>query len=746
MGLFSSKYVTQVGTSISRVIEDDTIPQSAKTGSIKAIFNDGNLPDYVMEELVNSIGVRAERMYAYAEDNYVHGLPSGEVFSSTQGRQQVEAVIEAFEGQQVLIEYSRFGPPNTLHIGWMTLVQQYGYNQATNELAVLSAQKGFPVYLKDMQVVVPASQADSFEVGSLEQWGTAASAGYTPERLASTGFLSSLTGPSPVLKSTTAAQVQLLVAYVWEKQTPVLPATVPPRFTASIEEETLTIVPSGFDDEADYFHAKYTFNNQTKYWMYRYGAGTYPTLDSVFVNGPAVSGSYFPFAYFRYNKQSVISNKTTPAYLTSKKLVKFLGIDYDAMAEAIDENPDIADVEQAMLVMAVPAVSTNAVEARYLFEYFDTLHDAMGGGTWSGLTSIASQFSGDAPAKHTIVIQDAQFKMALTNDGIHKKIAAGSIGSVGTHNNSFVSENVVTEFVDPDTGVITTSTTPIKSHVYRRQISTGLYEEITVRNLKMTYFVFENYTTVGDENDDILLIPIDRTVSQNFSIGDREILYSRSLHFVFNSRVVTKVKWYQTGVFKALLFIVAVGMAIYDGGATFGAYLGLTGTAAIVATVVIQLIVGQLLTAAFKLFVKAFGAEVAQAIAVIALLYGGYRVFMNGGSLQGTWASELLQLSSGLQSAALQDKFSDLLEQQDQFNLFVEEQEELLESAQKLLETSNTLSPFVIFGEKPEDFYNRTIHYGNIGTLGITAISSYVDIALTLPTLNDTVGEEIYAA
>ena len=740
MGIFRSKFVTQVGTSVSRVIKDDTIPQSVKTGSIKSILNDGNLPDYVMEELVNSIGVRAERMYAYAENNYVHGLPSGEIYASTQGRQEVETVIEAViersEGQQVLIEYSRFGPPNTLHIGWMTLVQQYGYNQVTNELAVLSAQKGFPVYLDDMQVVVPASQVDTFEPGSLDQWGTTASAGYTPERLASTGFLSSLTGPSPILKSTTATQMQLLVSYVWKTAAVLNP----------IQTESITIVPSGYDDEADYFHAKYTFNNQTKYWMYRYGAGDYPTLDGVFVNGPTVSGEYFPFAYFRYNKQSVILNKTTQAYRTSKKMVKFLGIDYDTMAEAIDGNPDIADVEQAMMVMAVPAVSTNPIEARYLFEYFNTLHSAMDGGTWSQLTNINSNLSGNPSTKHAIIIQDAQFKMSLTNDGIHKRIVAGSIGNVGTHNNSYESSGFETVFIDPETGNSSITTTPIKTHVYRRQIAVGLYEEISVSNLKMTYFVFENYTTVGDENDSILLIPIDRSISKNYSIGDREILYSRSLHFVFNSRVVTKVKWYQTGVFRALLFIVAVVMAIYDGGATLGAYLGLSGTAAIVATIVIQLIVGQVFAVAFKFFVKAFGVEVAQAIAIIALLYGGYRLLQNGGSLQGTWASQLLQLSSGLQSASLQDKFSDLLAQQDQFNLFVEEQEELLENTQKLLETSNLLAPYTIFGEKPEDFYNRTIHYGNIGTLGITAISSYVDIALTLPTLNDTVGEEIYAA
>lgn len=744
MGIFSSKRVTQVGTSISRVIEDGTIPQSVKTGTIKSVLNDGNMADYVMEELVASIGVRTERMYAYAQDNYVHGLPSGEVFSSTQGRQQVEAVIEAMEGQQVLIEYSRFGPPNTLHIGWMRLVEQYGYNQSTNELVALSVQKGFPVYLKDMVVVVPSSLADTFEVGSLDQWGTAASAGYTPERLTSIGNLVGLAGPSPILKSSTAAQLQLSVSYVWEKQTAVVPATVPPSFTKELMEESLVIVPSGFDDEADYFHAKYSFNGQTKYWMYRYGAGTYPTLDAVFVNGPVVSGEYFPFAYFRYNKQSVISNKTTQAYLTSKKMVKYLGMDYDIMANAIDENPDIADVEQAMLVMAVPAVSTNAIEARYLFEYFDTLHASMGGTSWSGITNIDALFSNDSPAKHTIVIKDSQFKMALSNDGIHKKITAGSIGKIGTHNNSFVTEMVETSFVDLETGGTSVTSTPIKTHVYRKQIAVGLYEELTVRNLKMTYFVFGNYTTVGDETDDILLIPIDRTISQNYSIGDREVLYARSLHFVFNSRVVTKVKWYQTGLFKALLIIISIALAIYDGGATLGAVLGLTGTAAVVATIIIQLIVGKVLAVAFKFFVKVFGADVATALAILAVVYGGYQIIQAGSVSGAPWASELLQVANGLQQAIIQDKFTDLLNEAEAFSLFAEEETKLLDKANELLENSTLLSPFVIFGEKPEDFYNRTVHSGNIGILGINAVSSYVDIALTLPTLNDTLGEPIY--
>lgn len=748
MGIFSSKYVTQVGTVVSRLIDNESLPESVKTGSLKALFNEGNLPDYVMEELVSSIGVRAERMYTYAESNYEHGMPSGEIYSSTQGRQQVEAVIEALEGQQVLIEYSHFGPPNTLHIGWLKLVNQYGYNQATNELTALSAQKGTPVYLKDMVVVVPDSLVDAFEVGSLDQWGTAASAGYTPERLASVGGMVNLAGPSPIYRSSTAAQVHLLVKYVWQATADDQPVSATNPLI--VKEDSMMVLPSGYDDAADYFHAKYTVNGQTKYWMYQNDSGGYPVLDEVFVDSPVVSGEYFPFTYFRYNKESVISDKTTPAYLTSKKMVKYLGIDYDLIAETIDDNPDITDVEQAMLVMGVPAVSTNPIECRYLFEYFDELFYSMEGTSLPALSSIQASLNLDVPAKNTIVIQDELFKMALSNDGIHKRIVAGSIGEVGTHASSYVVAQVETSFVDLESGGTVTTITPVKTHTYQKQIAVGLYEEIKVQNLKMTYFIFEEYTTTGDETDDILLIPIDRTISSRYSINDREILYSRSLHFVFNSRVITKIKWYQTGVFAALMVIVAIVITIYtygaDGGSLIASALGLSGTAGLIATIIVNLAIGQIFAAGFKLFVKVFGPELATAAAIILIVYGSYQILQAGGVAGAPWAQALLELSTGLQKAAMAEKFNDLLGETESFRLYAEEQNELLETAKALLENSTALSPFVIFGEKPEDFYNRTVHSGNIGTLGITAISSYVDIALTLPKLNDTLGEELNAS
>jgi hypothetical protein len=729
MGLFSTEYKTYVGTTVTRLVEDEMVPQAVRAGAIKALFQDGNVPDYVMEELVASVGVRAERMYRYAEANYTHGLPSGDVYTSDQGRQEVEDTIEQIEGQQVLLKYAHYGPPNTLHMGWMKLIAEHGYNPATNELAVLSASKGKTVYLKDMVVVVPQAEFSTLAPAVLELWGTAANGGYTPERLQG-ATLADLSKPTPVRTSATATERHLVVTYIWQ-------ASV----GNGLQEETFTIPVNEYDGVAGYFHAKYVVNGQTKYWAYKDNSGTYPVLDQVNVESPAVSGSYFPFTYFRFGKQPANTDTTSQAYLTSKRMMKYLGMDYDEVADSINENPDIGDVEQAMLTFAVPATSTNPIECRYLFDYFNNLHYTMEGDINPVLSGLFGKLRKQSVKANAIVIQDSRFKMTLSNNGISKQIVSGSIGEVGTYTSSYNEVVSLEAFVDQDTGVATYLPVRYKKHHYRRQIAPGLYEDITVNDLTMTYYVYGNYTTTGDETDAILLIPIDRSITQQYSIAEKEELYSRSLHFVFNSRVVQKIRWYQQGIFKVIMFVIAVVITIYNPPAGLAA-MQLTGAALVIAAIVINIVVGIILQAAFRLFVKVFGADVAQAIAIIAIIYGGYQA-IQAGSLQGTWATELLQLSNGLNAAALESRIDDLLDEQKQFNLYAEKQEDLLEAANKLLETQHVLEPITIYGEKPEDFYNRTVHFGNIGTLGITAISSYVDIALTLPKINDTLGEEL---
>jgi hypothetical protein len=766
LGLFDSEYKTTVATQVQRVVQDAGIPDSIKTATIKALFQEGNLPDYQIEELVGGLGSKAERMYRWAEDHYAYGLPSGEVYSATQGRHDVETVLELIEGQQISIDYSHFGVANLLHVAWMKLSADYGYDYASNEIVGLTAQHGGnKVYLKDMQVIVPSNLIDSISSSVTAAWGTAANAGYTPKRPLNVDDLRELTTASPMVASPTA-------------NTPYVKVTAVYMVGLNEVEQHFNLGMTEFDANDGFFQVKYRVGNQTKFWMYKHGAGTWSQLDNVYIESSAVSGSYFPMTYFRLNKAPL--SQSSSAYTTSKKMLKKLGMDYDMMSDAINSNPNIGDVEQAILTFAVPSVSTDQTECRYLFDYFDTQHEAYGGNSspemgilmamvFQDIEMVASIFSGGGGGwfgnfgslfhnlftRNTTVIQDGAFKMTLHNNGIYKRVRAGSIGAIDHYSSDFadvpISQKVTNE-VTNEYGVTTYSesfvTVPLRVHVYRHQISANLYEEVMVAGLKMTYYIWNGYNTTADDTDDILLIPLDRTITENYSLQVREVLYARALHLVFNARATQEIKWYQQSWFQVVLIVVAVVLTVLDAGSDGGSWIAsalqLTGTEAIIATVIFNLVVGMyVLPQIFKLFVKVFGVELATLIAIVAIVYGGYELFQNG--VKGApFAGDMLMLSTGLSKAIMEVKFSDLLDEAKMLQTYEEEKSKELETADELLGKESRLDPFVIFGEKPDDYFNRTVHYGNIGTLGITAISSYVDVALTLPKIQDTLGEKIY--
>jgi len=75
----------------------------------------------------------------------------------------------------------------------------------------------------------------------------------------------------------------------------------------------------------------------------------------------------------------------------------------------------------------------------------------------------------------------------------------------------------------------------------------------------------------------------------------------------------------------------------------------------------------------------------------------------------------------------------------ESFDTYAKEQFKLIENAQDLLEGNNLLSPFSLFGESPDAYYERTVHAGNVGIYSIDAVTNYCDIALTLPTIDESV-------
>lgn len=772
-GLFESETIVSVSTSVSRVIEDRLVPNSIKTGTIKGLLtgNGDQLVENIMEDVISSIGAKGERLYRYGKNGYPYGAPTSRVYKSSSTDAIAKAVIQTKVGYEPTMEYVKYGTLNRQHYGWQALCDSYGYNPRTNELTTLSTTKGFPVYLEDMQVVVPQEKLATLSGTAFEQWGVAASSGYTPLR--PYGIASQK--QTPIGVDTLATQDYLKVSIIWKEG-------------ATIKRDTFNISMPVAEETAEYVLAKYTYqaeayrtyapdprgvmypqietihyNYFTEYFTYKIKSGTYPDLDNLFTSEFDDLGSFFPFGYLRLNKQPTSTDKNSTEYKALTKMMGYLNLNYAQINAAVNANPQINDVDSALLMMMVPAVSADHMENRYLFDFFKGLYVQTGSiaipeapeEPYSGQNLKLFKLTNKdkmAEARISLVIKDARFSTSLGMTGIYRRIVSGVLGKVGTYSSGKVIETTVHNGIaygEPDsegkpTETPVTWTTEEPYHYYCKQITEYLYEEIKVGSLRMTYQVDGSHATTNQ------MVPLDHAITEHYSMPDREHLYARSLHYVFNARKETTLKWYQQDWFGTLLIIIAVVWTIFslgsDGGSGLAAAIA-AGTATlemIVIAIIVTAIEAIIIKMVAKLFVKLLGAEFALLVAVVAAAYGMYASYGTAGGVSGApWAQDLLSVSSSMiseVSAGYQKDMELLKKDEDEFNLFAKTKMDELEKVREEMEGSHLLSPFILFGESPTNYFNRTVHVGNIGVQGIEAISNYCTVALTLPTFEQTFG------
>lgn len=743
MGLFSSKKKTTVHTSVMRVVDDDHMPQTLKSSLLRGILGTtGSVAEHLVDGMLNSAAIKVDRMYQFAKKSSPYGLPHGSLITDIQGKEIVSRFIANAVSSPIVVDYYHFAPINNMHIGWSKLVSDYGYVAGTNELTVLSAQKGVPVYLQDMVSYYCNETVAEAEPGTLDSFGRPATAGYTPERTAQIRF-----GLDQFLQVTD---------YQYDPSSDIdyVKAQYVYWVGAVKHSEALYLSLAGYDYEGDYYQVQYRRQGdlgRTQYFTYRNESGVYPELDKIYRINYAGLGSYFPWTYCRFDKQNLGREALheTPAFKNTVKMCDLLDLDYQSLCDNVDKNPDIDDIEQAMLMFGVPASAETQVEKRYLFEYFSALHTADNAAPQTipdmekGLTAYSFKDG------RSILIQDNLFKVTLGYSGLLKRRVAGRIGILG--------------FCESGLGTTAPSgPIPIAAgyQFYRCQTSSVFYEEIQVVQPRMTYHIYGQYTYSAGLGSEELLLPLDRAITDLISLNQREELFMRSLHMVFNSRVVTKTKWYQTGAFKIVMVVLAVVIAIVSGGA--GSFLAALATAAaagvsaLAVTVVTMILQSVLATYAFSLIAKELGPEYAMILAIGAAIYGGMTAYEAGSFGASTTAQTMLKASTGLVKASSEEYVAQLRTEYDsdlsEFSLFVDESNKELKEMKKLLDVGELINPFefigevplMSLGEDPSTYFMRTVHAGNIGTAGIDAITSYVDSALKLPDMNQTIGELTY--
>ena len=776
MGLFSSKKKTITNTSVSRMVSDeDFIPSnkmavldytmSQNSASIR--LSSESLSDYLIRATTNNIVARARKTRKYAErPSYAFGLPQSSMVreEGVDVKEAVTDVLTSIYHDGVIVKDAYFGPMNNFYFLRPLLQQKYGYNYDTNELVDESARIGFPCYMESAQIIYSQYSTDALiDPDTLMQYGESAEAGYTPFRAAnpkathvpwvSNGTLDhDIARVTVVYKDASNAKRTYTIElnYLEYEASSKPPSTgLDDSDINNIEPDADTPTVTPTLDGAEYYQANYEYTiNGVIYkdtFIYLLGSGLNTKLENLFTYGDPF-GEHVPRIYARLEGKKLNAEELedTPEYKSMVNICKNFGLNWKNWVDEIHKSVgSVSKVRQIYMTYSLPANTTDPLIQDYLFSYFETLYGKLPNVPAKTNYGDLNREYLQAGTKNgqSYEIRDNKYVQRIRFDALGYLDIAGSIGPVGT-TQSGRSERVIN--LGRVSGLsIFKSASKVGIHYYRKQLTATTYREYLVYGLAIDEMIQGGHRTTAAGNDEELLLPIDLSIDTGFSMRQLEELYTKSMYIVLNTLEVVKTKWYQTGVFKAIMMVVAVLVSYFFPPAGVAAWTWAAALYAVVQTVVI----GLLIQAAVKLLVK-LGVDVGAAaaiIAVVAAFYGGYLAVSKTTGIAGITAPQVLQIASqsfnmSSQGFALQTQeaikdFNSVMADLSKEEADLQRQAKELGLGQQgpLLMFEPPLSIGVRMGESPDDYLERSIHVSNPGTAVYSLIEMNVEMGVQLP-------------
>lgn len=750
------------------MIEDKDIPDPRKMAILEYTHNndirnslDGyGLSDYFATYNHNAIGNKLKRATNWGENNYTYGVPKANLI--VEGSVNLPRVMVNFLantlGINATVRYAVLRPTNNGHMTYQILTNQYGYDMSENTFNY----SGRTVYLKDVEIVYCADTIDNIiDPDTLNPLGYSPASGKTPFRLEDRSRVW-----TEWRRDASASKDYAVITYCYsvpgEKE-----SDPSKEVTGTFTLDFLAYEYSGVqnkpevgegadvspitDDasiERDYVMVGYTTTaGKLGTFTYEHGSGNHPVLDRMYDSEDVIN--YFaPNIYFRLmgNDLTEDVHKNTDEYKSSIKLCKRLGLNWLAVADELNKNIEsMKDVSQMFITTCIPANTESTRGREYLYAYFDNLYRLMPNSVptteYSDLRkNFLTQY---AKGGMTIDIKDRVYTSRISFKSIGYTDVIGSIGEVGTVTGGLDTLEVRKRV---NGSVFPREIIDLDFHSYRKQISPTVYREIIIYGLTSTQVVKGGHSTTASGDDENLMIPLDQQVLRGMGI-DKNKLISESLHIVFNTLKVVKKKWYESGIFKAIMFVVAVFISLWTGGAGITLY---TVLYAVVQTIV----VGAILNLAIKFMVNKLGINVGTAfavVAVIALLAGGYSSISKT-SVAGLTSQQLVAIANQSFNISNNGYQIEMVNLQQEFIKSGELHMEKMEELQKEIEATGItkaissplylMSPLVtqssfVVGETPANFFTRTLSCdANLATLSM--IDNYVDLSVQLPTFIGT--------
>ncbi len=733
---FSNEYVTQVGTSISRVVDDKLLPDISKSAPVSALFSGADMAGTIMDAILNSFAIKVERSMRYARDDYYLGLPGTTFTNDVVGLTEVKQQLEINTGNPVTTFYSVYGFMNLHHLADEILENLYDYDIDTNEVLGLAAVKGSPVFVET--VITESSSILNGQAVNIPS--------LIKHNLRPTPWINPQAGQPDKLEYDPILRViKIDVHIAWDNgnQQEIIPLDITNYYTTSSAYQT-RYTSAGINDHFTY----------TRLFIPVPGHVSYPLIDNAIL-GFTAERTFLPVVFLRQDFQDVTTVKTTTQYQTTNSLMNKYGLDFDGIVESIHaiDADDLATVDQSVMMFGIPIDTTNELGIRYLYEFWNWVY------LQEELNNGVGDISNDdaaidfTPVSNPIWFEDDSFGFRLNHGRLAQWDAIEVRGEVGDTFSEIIQRTVtVTPAVS---GQASNYDTEITLYKFSKQINATTVREYRIGNMELLWKVNDEVYNInlGTESS-LIVIPINLFIAkQYFSLIERDHLYSLALQIVSSSLIRTKLEWYETSFFQGVLAAIGIAIIIFSFGkgtpVVVAAYAKLTlAYGLIVGTIVFALglyVFNFGVGAVFSLVAEELGAEAAAILSILALAVAAYG-YQNNMS----FAPNLLGLGTNLINASA-DQF--VIEankyriESEEFELFTQEKYDELEKLSKELEGDFNIDPLelvglvplTIPGESPDNFYHRTTHLGNIGTMSLDFPRNYVEQRLALPSFNESV-------
>lgn len=665
-----------VSSYASPINSQDGKPASSNIVASLCFRHEDRINTELLKAILDGTGAKLHLIYNYGRDKYTYGLPSGYAVEVKEiDEVELTNIIEAEVGHSVVIEYVELSSPESNLFSEAYATEHWGYIDG------------------------PARTLTNSPFGS---------------SLDTLGLDSELNGNNSITHSIIHRK----------EETPDIEEVF---YITTSKEETYN--PSYKDR---FYQVKYRNSSidagNIEYWFYNIATRTISTLDGDITE---LTSPFLPVVPLREKNKNLgikldIGKEDefgivdveyardkdgrkiypdTELYKTSKKLLKLSGLDMDVVTKNVHSNPDIDDIDNVYIIYGINVNTKTKHGKFYLYQFFSNLAEIM-------------------PKSGYIDISDASYAIGIEYSSCTEKTVFGELAveTKLTHNGNTL--------------------------IIQRKVDDETYKEVKITSLKHINYVYKGKTVKTDledalEDDDNynFIIPLQYELAKkDRSLFGRQDLINESLQMVCNSYKVIKTSIWDT-ILSIILVVITIVLAVY-GAAQFGFALiaavqqGI-GAVLILAAQTIALSVG--ITYVGKLLSEVLPPEWALAITVVLSVYT-----VASGMFYPNQSTSMMQLVSGFNMAVSKVPGYQQEAIAEEYKNLEAEFEELNDELQELQDEldSNTFMDFYeitsremisIVGETPEEFYDRTIHTGNIGVALYEIIPNYVSNALTLP-------------